>query len=686
MHTSLFGDRYQPLDNLSLRPFKLMEIPGYEIEKEIGQGGMARVYLALHEALSRKVAIKVMDRQLRADSESSNRFLREARIVANLTHPNIVTIHDVGEHDGHNYLVMELLPSTKTLRDKISKGVDRQYALSIVRQVATALKAAHDKNIVHRDIKPDNIMFREDGSVVLMDFGVARSVDSAATQLTQAGLIIGTPQYISPEQAQGKDIGTYSDIYSLGIVLYELLTGKAPYAADTPIGLVMKHVSEPVPELTGDLAIYQPLINRMMAKKREERYSDCDQIIADIDNIEAGKPAIQATETLRKVAITKARAAADSLSIVEDFPSLNAGNSGIQTTEILSPAGSIGAGAASPQQTEILSAAVGAGATAASLPATEILTTPAADKGNETEKKSGKETRDTTNNGERKENILTLVGQKTSRPEERSRTSGTGIYSLLAIAVGLLIAGGVYAYVDVDVGKLKTLLGLDPGPVYSRVGRLVSIPAGSFRMGDARGDSTENPVRTVRIRDFRLGETEVTQKQWQLVMGNSPSYFKGCDDCPVDNVSWHDIQDFLKKLNAQTGLRFRLPSEAEWEYACRSAGKDEEYCGGHDENNVAWYGDNSDEKTHAVAQKQANGLGLHDMSGNVWEWTQDCWHDSYDSAPADGRAWERGACAQRVLRGGSWIGVAGSLSSTGRFGSSAARGSRNFGFRLAQDL
>ncbi len=191
---------------------------------------------------------------------------------------------------------------------------------------------------------------------------------------------------------------------------------------------------------------------------------------------------------------------------------------------------------------------------------------------------------------------------------------------------------------------------------------------------------------TVRINGFRLGETEVTQKQWQLVMGSAPSYFKACDNCPVDSVSWNDVQAFFKKLNQQTGLRFRLASEAEWEYACRSAGKDETYCGGDDENKLAWYGSNSDEKTHSVAQKQANGLGLYDMSGNVWEWTQDCWHDSYDGASSNGQAWVSGSCAQHILRGGSWIGVAGSLSSTGRFGSSAAKGSRNFGFRVAQDI
>jgi len=626
-----------------------MEIPGYEIEEIIGKGGMARVYLALHKALNRKVAIKVMNRSLGADSDFSDRFLREARIVANLTHPNIVTIHDVGEHDGHNYLVMELLPSGETLSDKIKAGVDSQYALSIVRQVATALKVAHEKNIVHRDIKPDNIMFRADGSVVLMDFGVARSLDSAATQMTQAGLIIGTPQYISPEQAQGESIGPYSDIYSLGIVFYTMLMGKVPYTADTPIALVLKHVSEPVPDLTGDFAVYQPLLDRMMAKVREERYSNCDDIIADIDSIGAGKPAVHATEILSTAA------------------SARAGSSAVQPTEILRTAASNRAGNSAVQATEILSAA-------------------AVDKGKKAAENLTIVADINTGKDKGKEKVVTQAEKKKTHPVSRSKKSGAKSYSLLWITLGLLIAGGVYIFVDVDMGKLKILVGLDAGPVYSRVGRLVSIPDGSFKMGNESGDSTENPVRTVRINGFKLGETEVTQKQWQLVMGSAASYFKGCDDCPVDSVGWNDVQSFFKKLNKQTGLHFRLPSEAEWEYACRSAGKNEKYCGGGDESKLAWYGDNSNEKTHSVAQKQANGLGLYDMSGNVWEWTQDCWHDSYDGAPSHGQAWGGGTCTQRVLRGGSWIGVAGGLSSTGRFGSSPAKGSRNSGFRVAQDL
>ncbi len=663
-----------------------MEIPGYEIEKIIGEGGMARVYLALHKALNRKVAIKVMDRQHGADSESSNRFLREARIVANLTHPNIVTIHDVGEHDGHNYLVMEFLPNGKTLKDKMKLGVDSQYALSIVRQVATALKAAHEKNIVHRDIKPDNIMFRADGSVVLMDFGVARSVDSTATQVTQAGLIIGTPQYISPEQAKGKNIGTYSDIYSLGVVFYEMLTGKAPYTADTPLTLALKHVSEPVPELTGGLAIYQPLLDRMMAKRREDRYSNCDQIIADIDSIGSGKPADHVTQILSTEAVNKAKAAAETLSIAEDSDITGAGESTLQPTEILSTATGTGAEESTFQPTEILSTAAGAGAAEPALQPTEILSTPVVNKGKVTAEKSGIVANKNTDKDQGKENAVTQSEIRKTHPVSRSKTGRTKNHSLLWIPLGLVIAGGLYIFVDIDMGKLKTLAGLDSGPVYSRVGRLISIPEGTFIMGDANGGSAENPVHTVRVNGFRLGETEVTQKQWRLVMGSAPSYFKDCDDCPVDSVSWNDVQSFFKKLNEQSGLRFRLPSEAEWEYACRSAGKDEKYCGGNDESKLAWYGDNSDEKTQPVAQKQANGLGLYDMSGNVWEWTQDCWQNSYDVASSDSQTWEKATCTQRILRGGSWIDVAGSLSSTDRFGSSTATGNRNFGFRVAQDI
>ena len=214
--------------------------------------------------------------------------------------------------------------------------------------------------------------------------------------------------------------------------------------------------------------------------------------------------------------------------------------------------------------------------------------------------------------------------------------------------------------------------------------KMITIPAGSFQMGSNNGEFDESPVHRVSLKSFKLGQHEVTQQQWQAVMGNNPSHFAGCESCPVEMVSWDDIQSFMKKLNQQTGSHFRLPSEAEWEYACRSGGKNQKYCGSNDEDSLAWYYINSSKKTHPVKQKQANGLGLYDMSGNVWEWTQDCWNGSYSGAPANGDAWQSGDCAKRVMRGGSWFPV-GDVRSAERDRYAVDVRLYNSGFRLAQD-
>ncbi len=168
-------------------------------------------------------------------------------------------------------------------------------------------------------------------------------------------------------------------------------------------------------------------------------------------------------------------------------------------------------------------------------------------------------------------------------------------------------------------------------------------------------------------------------------MGDNPSHFKGCDNCPVEEVSWDDIQGFIETLNRKTGKQYRLPTEAEWEYACRSGGRDEKYCGGSSPGSLAWYDDNSGSKTHPVGQKQAQpGLELYDMSGNVWEWTQDCWNGSYAGAPSDGTAWERGECGRRVVRGGSWSLLPRDLRAAGRYRLNRDWRYSTIGFRLAR--
>jgi formylglycine-generating enzyme required for sulfatase activity len=222
---------------------------------------------------------------------------------------------------------------------------------------------------------------------------------------------------------------------------------------------------------------------------------------------------------------------------------------------------------------------------------------------------------------------------------------------------------------------------------------MLVIPAGSFVMGSER-NADEKPPHTVQIRSFLIGRTEVTQKQWLDVMGSNPSRFSGCGpECPVESVSWDEAQQFISKLNQKTGNKYRLPSEAEWEYAAR-AGTTTDWSFGNDESkleNYAWYLANSANKTQLVGQKLPNAFGLYDMHGNVWEWTQDCWHDNYAGAPTDGSAWTTvwtASCSDkhRVLRGGSWEHIPAFLRSAFRGKSGPDDRFYISGFRLARTL
>ena len=266
--------------------FKLPTLPGYRILGQLGTGGMATVYLANQESFDREVAIKVMAPVLAADANYGERFMREARIAARFSHPNIIAVYDVGAHDDYYYIAMEYHPGGD-LKGRLKKNMTTKQAMSILRQIAAALDYAHKKGFIHRDVKPDNIMFRDDGSAVLTDFGIARPASGDA-QMTQLGMVVGTPKYMSPEQARGQDLDSRSDIYSLGIVFYEMLIGKAPFDGKDSIAIGIKHVKEPVPPLPPHLAALQPLMDRMLAKNAEGRYSSGRELITDLDKLRLG--------------------------------------------------------------------------------------------------------------------------------------------------------------------------------------------------------------------------------------------------------------------------------------------------------------------------------------------------------------------------------------------------------------
>ena len=249
---------------------------------------MSTVYLAIQISVGRVVALKVMNPQFNNDPAFSERFQREANIVGQLSHPNIVSIYDIGRHEDLNYIAMDYLPNG-TVHDKMSNGISGEEALRITKQMASALDHSHEKGYIHRDIKPENILFRADNSAVLSDFGVARGM-AVSSRMTQVGTVVGTPHYMSPEQTKGKQIDGRSDLYSLGVVLFEMLTGSVPYQGDEAVTIALKHISAPIPKLPMQYLAYQKIIDKLLAKDPDQRYQRGKDLVAAIEELEKSNP------------------------------------------------------------------------------------------------------------------------------------------------------------------------------------------------------------------------------------------------------------------------------------------------------------------------------------------------------------------------------------------------------------
>ena len=262
-----------------------MYIPGYEILKQIGQGGMSTVYLALQKSLLRKVALKVLSPALVADPIFCERFLKEGKIIAQLSHPHIISIIDIGHHKETYYMSMEYIEGGD-LKKQIRKGIDEERSIHIVLQIARALGYAHDRGFVHRDVKPQNILFRDNDTTILTDFGIAKSIsDNDAGDLTRVGQAFGSPRYMSPEQVRGKDLNFRSDLYSLGILMYEMLTGSPPYSTNDAAATARMHLIKPVPKLPSEVSKYQKVINNLLAKTPDERYANAWELIAELQEV-----------------------------------------------------------------------------------------------------------------------------------------------------------------------------------------------------------------------------------------------------------------------------------------------------------------------------------------------------------------------------------------------------------------
>ncbi|MGZ8195047.1 MAG: protein kinase domain-containing protein [Methylosarcina sp.] len=252
-----------------------IDILGYKIERLIAEGGMASVYLAQQESLGRPVALKLLRK---FDNKSqATRFFNEGRIIASLNHHNIITIFDLGVVGERHYLAMEYLQGGD-LRARIDAGMAASKVFELIENLGSCLSFVHRKGIIHRDIKPENILFRQDGSVVLTDFGVAKQMESNSA-LTMDGITLGSPYYLSPEQAQCKDLDGRADIYSLGIVCYEMLTGSKPFEGDSPLEIIISHLTSELPVLPPHLRYCQPLLLRMIAQNPSDRFATASELV-----------------------------------------------------------------------------------------------------------------------------------------------------------------------------------------------------------------------------------------------------------------------------------------------------------------------------------------------------------------------------------------------------------------------
>ena len=666
----------------------------YRILALLGRGGMAEVYRAVDERLDREVALKVLPPEFAWDPERVERFEREVKAAARLSHPNIVTVHEFGQGEGQHFYTMALMPGGD-LKARIRahpEGMAADEARRVLATVSLALDYAHHRGFVHRDVKPENILFDEEGRPQLTDFGIARAM--AEGTLTAAGMVIGSPHYMSPEQAQGLRVDGRSDLYSLGVVLYEMLTGRLPFEAGNTLAVAYAHVNHPVPELPVALGQWQPVLDRLLAKSPGDRYGSAGELAQVLGaeelpratgtrvppvrrEVEPTRPSARSGTRLvqppkpRRNVVSALAGALLALTVVgigylalrdTKGPEQVPGNGGGSSREVRpAPLRSAPKPPEPPPPLESPPAQIRYGSLTLELdPGDARVTLPDV----EPRYRPGVRLPE----GDQR----VIVQRQGYRRTARTIT----ISGDTRVRIALEKAGPT-------AGESRVFDGIE----------FVWIPLGEFRMGSTsrHADSDEKPVTRVRItRGFWLGKYEVTQRQWQAVMGKNPSSFQNCGgDCPVENVSWNDVQGFLRNLNGRSGGQdYRLPTEAEWEYAARAGTRTDTYRGditestGNDPvlNRIAWYDENSSNRTHPAGRKAPNGWGLHDMLGNVWEWVGDRYGDYPGGTVTDPTGARSGS--YRVSRGGGWSVNAGYCRSADRFSDSPGNRAHFLGFRL----
>jgi formylglycine-generating enzyme required for sulfatase activity len=634
----------------------------YRILEQLGQGGMAVVYKAYDTRLERDVALKVIRTENILPSQSEKflrRFEREAKAQAKFEHPNIVPVHDYGEYEGAPYLVMAYRPGG-TLKQKLDSPISFQEAAQLLFPISSALAYAHDRNVLHRDVKPSNILMAEDGSPTLTDFGIAKLLESDEATLTGTGLGIGTPEYMAPEQWKGKSV-PQTDIYAVGVVLYELITGRKPYTADTPAAVAIIQATEPLPrpsELVPGLPEkVEKVLYKALALEPEDRYESMaafGKVLGELG---------QEVEVEVVVEETPAVVEKPKESEPEPTPVIpHVSESELETIdEVISPPTRdrekkklpwlwIGLGL-------LLTVIVVGGGIGLALSGDEVAEIEPTD----TAKVTVTSTMTTTS-------TVTITQTLTTMPT------------------------------DMPTHTPTHTLGIGSRLVREKDGmEMVYIPAGEFEMGASADEGyelcqeyrddckrswfeSEEPVHTVYVDAYWIDMYEVTNTQFAAFlneMGNQEeggvtwlntgsdyvrihksgevwSADSGYEDHPVVEVSWYGAAAYAEWVGG------RLPTEAEWEKAARGGVEGQMYPWGNEDPVCTLGAENGTQFLDCggvleVGSFAPNGYGLYDMVGNVYEWVAD-WYDEnfYAISPAENPLGPSSG-TKRVLRGGAFV-------------------------------